>query len=69
MPEGIAMQDVHYNTGDRVRIVTEWRDTPDERDSVYVVVEDNGDRCIIELVCDLPIRPQEIVGKHMIEPA
>lgn len=58
-----------YRPGDRVRIVKEWRDQPDEGEAVFVVVEDNGDRCVIELVCDLPIRPQEIVGKNMIEAA
>jgi hypothetical protein len=61
------MEDIRYTTGDRVRIVKAWRDTPEEGDAVYVVVEDNGDRCIVELVCDLPIRPHETVGKHMIE--
>lgn len=36
---------------------------------MYVVVEDKDDHCIVELMCDLPIRPQETVGKHMIEAA
>jgi hypothetical protein len=58
---------VNYRPGDRVRIAREWRDRPDEAEAIYTVIEDNGDRCIIELVCDLPIRPQETVRKHMIE--
>jgi len=58
-----------FRSGDYVRIAAGWRDGPDETDAVYVVVEDNGDRLIVELVCDLPIRPQEIVRPYMIEPA
>ncbi len=32
----------------------------DERDARYVVVEVNGDRAIIQFVCDLPIPPQSV---------
>jgi len=31
---------------------------PDEEDAIYRIVEINGDRAIIEFICDLPIPPQ-----------
>lgn len=31
---------------------------PDEKGATYRVVEVNGDRAIIEFVCDLPLPPQ-----------
>lgn len=52
--------------GQLVRLAPQWRDSPAEADALYRLVEDNGDRCIIELVCDMPIPPQELVGKEMI---
>jgi uncharacterized Fe-S cluster-containing protein len=33
---------------------------PDEKEAGYKVVEVNGDRAIIEFICDLPIPPQSI---------
>lgn len=52
--------------GQLVRLAPEWMDTPAEGESLYRVVEDNGDRLIIELVCDLPIPPQELVAREMV---
>ncbi len=46
------------NIGDTVR----FRDGlyKDEKDVVYRVIEINGDRAIIEFVCDLPFPPQSV---------
>lgn len=57
-----------FERGQLVRLAKQWLDSPSESDALYRVVEDNGDRCIIQLVCDLPIPPQELVGKEMIVP-
>lgn len=54
--------------GQLVRLVPQWLNSPDEAHAIYRVVEDNGDRCFIELVCDLPIAPQELVRKEMLVP-
>lgn len=59
---------VAFRPGQLVRLAPEWLDNPKEAESLYRVVEDNGDRCIVELVCDLPIPPQELVRKAMIIP-
>jgi hypothetical protein len=32
----------------------------------YVVVEDNGDRLLIRLICDLPIPPVELVRREEV---
>jgi hypothetical protein len=52
--------------GQLVRLAPQWMDTPAEAEALYRVVEDNGDRVIAELVCDLPIRPQELLRKEML---
>jgi hypothetical protein len=52
--------------GQLVRLAPQWMDSPAEGDALYRVVEDNGDRLIVELVCDLPIPPQELVRRDMI---
>ncbi len=39
----------------------------DERDARYLVVEINGDRAIIEFICDLPIPPQSIARIDELE--
>jgi len=54
-----------------VRIKNEWLDSDDERNMVYVVTEDNGDRLIIR-ENRLPkfnneIIPTQLVRSHMIE--
>lgn len=61
--------ETQYKPGEHVRIAAGWRDRPEEATAVYRVVEDNTDRCVIELICDLPIRPRELVRKYMIERA
>jgi hypothetical protein len=58
-----------YTIGQVVRILPEFCDQPAEAGMRFVIVEDNENRCIIELVCDLPIKPQELVLKHMISKA
>ena len=54
-----------------VRIKNEWLDSDDERNMVYVVTENNGDRMIIR-ENRLPRFNNEIIGtqlvrRHMIE--
>jgi hypothetical protein len=43
----------------------------DEREAQarYVVVEDRGDRILIEYVCNMPIRPTELVAASDVETA
>lgn len=50
-----------FTAGDRVR----FREAidPGDESSVFDVVEDNGDRIMIQLVCDLPIRPVTVVDR------
>ena len=52
--------------GQLVRLAPQWMDTPAEAGALYRVVEDNGDRLIAELVCDLPIAPQELLRREMV---
>jgi hypothetical protein len=33
---------------------------PDEKGAEYKVIEINGDRVVIEFICDLPIPPQSV---------
>lgn len=33
---------------------------PDEEGALYRVVEDNGERVILEFICDLPLPPQSV---------
>jgi hypothetical protein len=40
-----------------------------EEDARYIVVEDHGDRVLIEYVCSMFIRPTELVAASEIEPA
>lgn len=60
---------VTYTRGQLVKLAPEWRDSPEEAQARYVVVEDNGDRCIVKLICELPIPPQETLRKEMLLPA
>ncbi len=39
----------------------------DERDAVYKIIELNGDRAIIQFVCDLPIPPQSVARVDELE--
>jgi hypothetical protein len=38
-----------------------------ERDARFEVIEDNGNRLLIRLICNLPIRPVELVRASDIE--
>jgi hypothetical protein len=40
---------------------------PDEEGAKYRVVEINGDRVVIEFICDLPIPPQSIAKTSELE--
>lgn len=50
-----------FTVGDQVRFI-ETLDPGDEL-CLFDVVEDNGDRLMIELICDLPIRPVQAVRR------
>jgi len=54
-----------FARGQLVKLVPQWLSSPEEADARYRVVEDNGDRLIVEYVCDLPIPPQELVRREM----
>jgi hypothetical protein len=49
--------------------VVKFRDGfyPDEKGARYKVVEINGDRVIIEFICDLPIPPHSIAKISELE--
>lgn len=51
------------------RIVKLTNPAPDEADARYRVVEDRGDRVLIELICDMLIRPTECVAINEVIPA
>lgn len=58
-----------FTVGQRVRIKREWRDRPDVPPVSYIVVEDNGDRLIIEAQLEgWWLKPTELVRDYMIEP-
>ena len=40
---------------------------PDEKGARYRVVEMNGDRAVIEFICDLPIPPQSVAKTSELE--
>jgi len=40
---------------------------PDEKRAKYKVVEINGDRAVIEFICELPIPPQSIAKISELE--
>jgi hypothetical protein len=40
---------------------------PDEKGARYKVVEMNGDRAIIEYICDLPIPPHSVTKINDLE--
>jgi len=50
-----------FTVGDQVRF-REVLDAGDEL-CLFDVIEDNGDRLMIRLVCDLPIRPVKVVRR------
>lgn len=40
---------------------------PDEKGSRYKVLEINGDRAVIQFICDLPIPPQSVAKISELE--
>ena len=40
---------------------------PDEKGAKYKVVEINGDRAVIEFICNLPIPPQSVAKTNELE--
>jgi len=53
--------------GDRVRIRPEWRDDPREGDVEYVVVEERGNRLLVEAQLGMKINPRQNVRRGMVE--
>ena len=51
---------------DHPKIVKYSRPQPGEEAARFLLVEDNGDRVLIELICDLPIRPRECVARDEV---
>lgn len=51
--------------GDRVKFIDGLYD--DEIGAEYIVLEINGDRGIIEYICDLPIPPQSVAKMNELE--
>ena len=49
-----------------MKLAPEWLNSPEEAEARYRVVEDNGDRLIVEYICDMPIPPKELVSREMI---
>lgn len=52
-----------------VRIKKEFCNTESEHELVFTVVENRGNFALIQLVCDLPLAPTEMVTWDMIEEA
>jgi hypothetical protein len=48
------------------QIVRYSRPGPGEENIRFQLVEDNGDRVLIELICDLPIPPRECVASDEV---
>ena len=55
-----------FTVGQLVTIKPEWQDPGDES-ILWVVLEDNGPRLIIEAQLGLTINPQQIVTREMVE--
>ncbi len=53
-----------FTVGDRVRF-REVLD-PGDKSAVFEVIEVNGDRLMIRLVCDLPIPPVQVVRREEV---
>jgi hypothetical protein len=54
--------------GTVVRIKKRWRDNSGEKGKLFVVVEDRGDRILIQAKdTGLPFPPQELVKTNMVE--
>lgn len=51
--------------GDTVKFLNDLYD--DEKETRYRIVEINGDRVIIEFICDLPIPPQSVAKISELE--
>jgi hypothetical protein len=40
---------------------------PDEVNTLYTVLEVNGDRVVLQFICDLPLPPQSIASIYELE--
>lgn len=50
----------------RLRITPEWRD-PGDDGILWTVIEDNGQRLLIEAQLGLAINPRQVVRRDMVE--
>lgn len=60
-----SKENVNMEIGDIVKFIDGLYN--DEKEAKYKVVEMNGDRVIIEFICDLPIPPQSIAKTSELE--
>jgi hypothetical protein len=51
---------------DKVRIRPEWQDTGDEN-IVWMIVENNGGRLLLQADLGLPLNPQCVVTREMVD--
>jgi hypothetical protein len=58
-----------FQTGQTVRIAAAFLDSPAEAAERFVVTEVNGDRVVIEWICDWQLKPTQTVLVSMIQPA
>ena len=50
------------------RIKKNWCDSKKEEQSIFAIIEDNGDKCVIAPVnCDLPIVPTQVIYANMLD--
>lgn len=58
-------ENANMKIGDTVKFFNGLYD--DEKGAMYKVIEINGDRAIIEFICDLPIPPQSVAKINELE--
>jgi hypothetical protein len=58
-------ENANMEIGDTVKFIDGLY--PEEKGARYKVIEINGDRAIIEFICDLPIPPQSIAKTNELE--
>lgn len=62
----LAQEEKHMEIG--VGAIVKYRvEYDDEKGTRYTVIEDNGDRVIMEFICDMAIKPTFVARKCDIE--
>ncbi len=57
----------YITVGDQVRFAEVLE--PGDESALFDVIEDNGDRLLVRLVCDLPIPPTQVVRRDDVRKA